>query len=93
MMTSYLKSFTVQVDGFFSESLLTLDVCQVVERISMSGTKSKSSVVAFFCLLHLTPLLQSICQVAVCIWKVWLQFNCPPICVNGKIDKPVLTGK
>lgn len=39
---------------------------------------------------YIAFLLQCICQIAVGVGEVWLQFNSPTIGVNGKINEALL---
>lgn len=39
---------------------------------------------------YIAFLLQRICQIAVGVGEVWLQFNSPTIGVNGKINEALL---
>lgn len=49
----YLKSLSVEGDGLLDQSLLSLDVCQVVERISVVRIHLKSCVVTLLSLRNL----------------------------------------
>lgn len=86
----YLKSFSIQAHCFFSETLFSLDVSQIVEGVGMSGTQSEGGVVTFFSLLHLTFFFQGIGQIAVGIWEVGLKLYGPTISVNGQVNQSAM---
>ncbi len=50
---SYLQSLPIESDGVLNVALLSLDVGQVVERVSVTGIHAKGSIVAFLCLSDL----------------------------------------
>jgi len=89
IQTCYLECFAVEIDSLLCESLLTLDVGKVIQRVGMRRTKPQSCIVAFFRVLHVTLLLQGVRQVAVGIREVWLQLNGTSVCVNCQVNKPV----
>ncbi len=82
---NYLKSFGVEPDSLFSETLFSLDVCQVVEGVGMSWTESQGRVITILGLLYLPLLLECIGEVTVGIGEVWLQLDCTTVCINSKV--------
>ncbi len=81
----YLKSFGVEPDSLFGETLFSLDICQVVEGVGMSWTESQGRVVTILGFLYLALLFECIGQVTVGIWEVWLQLDCTAVCINSKV--------
>ena len=81
----HFQCLQVKSCGFFYVSLLSLDVSQVVQRVSMGGTEAEGRVVAFLGLLDKSLFFESICQVAVGIGEVWLELNCSLVSVYCQI--------
>ena len=74
--------------GLLDESLLPLDVGEVVERVGVRGGELERHVVAVLRLGDEALLLERVRQVAVRVGEVGLQLDGAPVRVDRQVDQP-----